>query len=72
MLSVTRVGTDNDEQVLVHELLVLSQTEGSCNMIENEQNNSVRSSKLEQELICHRSAKGFKGYVTRGFPTHRN
>ena len=51
MLSVTRVGTDNDEQVLVHELLVLSQTEGSCNMIENEQNNSVRSSKLEQELI---------------------
>ena len=38
MLSVTRGwewGTDNDEQVLVHELFVLSQTGGPCNMIEN-------------------------------------
>ena len=43
--------TDDDEQVLVHKLFVLGQMGGTCNMVENERNSTVRSSKPGRETI---------------------
>ena len=62
---MTSGSTDDDEQVLVHELVVSVKWEGLYNAVENERDSSVELSKLERESTWLGSTNGVKSHETR-------